>query len=387
LRRLTLAVTLALVATALPPYRLTAVSAAQLPDPIPLAQGQPGVPRYVADASWPKPLPGNWILGQVSGIWVDVRDHVWVLHRPGTLTERESGALQRPPLSACCTPAPSVLEFDPEGSVVRAWGGPGHGAFWPRSEHTLYVDHEGHVWIASNGRTDQVVQKYTADGVLLLQLGKPGETGGSNDTLLLGQPAGITVDPVANEVYVADGYGNRRVIVFDATTGRYRRHWGAYGNRPEDGDLGPYDPAAPPARQFRTPVHGVRIDADGLVYVADRTNNRIQVFRKGGEFVREAFIAPATLGVGTVGGAVWDIAFTRDPAQRYVLVPDGTGLKVRILERPSLTVVGEFGRGGRAPGHFGWVHNVTIDSRGNVYTAEVDIYKRIQKFRPDGTFP
>jgi DNA-binding beta-propeller fold protein YncE len=317
---------------------------------------------------------------------VDSRDHVWVLHRPRTLTERESGAVHVPPLSECCKAAPAVLEFDLRGNVVRAWGGPGYGAFWPSSEHTIYVDHQDNVWIGSNGRNDQVVQKYSPDGTLLLQLGQPGKTGGSNDTLLLGRPAGITVDPGANEVYLADGYGNRRIIVFDAATGRYKRHWGAYGRRPSDEDLGPYDPAAPPAPQFREPVHGVRIDRDGLVYVADRTNNRIQVFRKSGEFVREVFIAKETLGVGSIGGAVWDLAFSRDPEERYLFVPDGTGQKVRILARVSLAVVAEFGRGGRAPGHFGWVHNVAVDSRGNVYTSEVDIYKRIQKFTPNGVF-
>jgi len=379
LRRATRAAVVVAVMSASP-------AAAQLPSPAPLATGQPGAPRYVADPSWPRPLPGKWILGQVSGIAVDPRDHVWVLHRSRTLTEREAGAVQQPPLSECCVPAPSVLELDPDGNVVRAWGGPGYGAFWPSSEHTIYVDYQGSVWIGSNGRSDQVVQKYTPDGTLLLQIGRPGETGGSNDTLLLGQPAGITVDSAANEVYVADGYGNRRVIVFDATTGRYKRHWGAYGGRPSDEDLGAYDPAAPPARQFRSPVHGVRLDRDGLVYVADRTNDRIQVFRTSGEFVREAFVAPATIGVGNVGGSVWDIAFSRDPEQRYVFVPDGTGLKVRVLARATLAPVAEFGRGGRGPGHFGWVHNLAVDSRGNVYTSEVDIYKRIQKFRPEGVF-
>ncbi|HET7038827.1 MAG TPA: two-component regulator propeller domain-containing protein [Gemmatimonadales bacterium] len=357
-------------------------AAAQLPEPFPLASGRPGAPRYVADPSWPRPLPGKWILGQVSGIWVDRRDHVWVLHRPRTLTEREVGAVQQPALSECCTPAPAVLELDPDGNVVRAWGGPGHGAFWPSSEHTIYVDHQGNVWIGSNGRNDQVVQKYTPDGMLLLQLGRPGQTGGSNDTLLLGQPAGIVVDSADNEVYVADGYGNRRVIVFDAITGRYRRHWGAYGARPSDEDLGPYDPSAPPARQFRSPVHGVRIDRDGLVYVADRVNDRIQVFRKSGEFVKEVSLAPATRAMGSV----WDLTLSTDPAQRYLFVPDGTNQKVWVLARATLAPVAEFGRGGRAPGHFGWVHNLAVDSRGNVYTSEVDIYKRIQKFRPDGVF-
>ncbi|HEX9893515.1 MAG TPA: hypothetical protein VGA78_06305 [Gemmatimonadales bacterium] len=370
-------------------FLLPVLGSAQLPPPAPLAKGERGVPGYEVDPSWPRPLPGKWILGQVSGIWVDSRDHVWVLHRPRTLTPREAGAVQTPPISECCIPAPSVLQFDPEGNVVRAWGGPGHGDFWPGSEHTIYVDHQDNVWIGSSARTDHVVQKYSPDGKLLLQIGQPGQTAGSNDTTLLGGPAGITVDPAANEVYIADGYVNRRVIVFDAATGRYRRHWGAYGKRPDDASLPLYDPAAPPSPQFRSAdprvvaVHAVRIDQDGLVYVADRGNNRIQVFRKNGEFVKEAFLARETLAMGSV----WDITFSRDPEQRWVFVPDGTNQKVWILRRSDLRVAGEFGRGGRNAGYFGWVHNLTIDSRGNIYTSEVDIYKRVQKFRPAGSLP
>jgi DNA-binding beta-propeller fold protein YncE len=333
-------------------------------------------PQFEVDPWWPKPLPNNWILGQVSGIAVDSRDHVWILHRPRTLTVREAGAVQTPPISQCCVPAPPVIELDPQGNVVRSWGGPGRGHHWPESEHTIHVDPKGNVWVGSNGRNDQVVLKFSPDGTLLLQIGQPGKTGGSNDTTLLGQPAGIHVDTEANEVYVADGYGNRRVIVFDAETGRYKRHWGAYGRRPDDGDLGPYDPKAPRAQQFRSPVHAVRIARDGLVYVADRVNNRIQVFRKNGEFVKEASLAPETLAMGSV----WDIALSHDPAQTYVYVPDGTNQKVWILRRSDLSTVGEFGRGGRNAGQFGWVHNLAVDSRGNVYTSEVDIYKRVQKF-------
>jgi DNA-binding beta-propeller fold protein YncE len=269
-----------------------------------------------------------------------------------------------------------VIELDQQGSVVRSWGGPGRGYHWPESEHTIHVDHKGNVWIGSNDRKDQVVLKFSPDGNLLLQIGQPGKTGGSNDTTLLGQPAGIHVDARANEVYIADGYGNRRVIVFDAETGRYKRHWGAYGKRPADDSLGRYDPKAPRAQQFRSPVHAVRIARDGLVYVADRVNNRIQVFRKSGEFVKEATLAPETLAMGSV----WDIALSHDPAQTYLYVPDGTNQKVWILRRSDLSVVGEFGRGGRNAGQFGWVHNLAVDSRGNVYTSEVDIYKRVQKF-------
>ncbi|MDQ3996869.1 MAG: hypothetical protein M3303_07590 [Gemmatimonadota bacterium] len=334
------------------------------------------VPQFEVDPWWPKPLPNNWILGQVSGIAIDSRDHVWIVHRPRTLTVREAGAVQTPPISQCCVPAPPVLEFDAQGNVVRSWGGPGRGHHWPESEHTIHVDDRDNVWIGSNGRNDQVVLKFSPEGNLRLQIGQPGKTAGSNDTTLLGQPAGIHVDPEANEVYIADGYGNRRIIVFDAATGRYKRHWGAYGRRPDDGDLGPYDPKAARAQQFRSPVHAVRIARDGLVYVADRVNNRIQVFRKNGEFVKEATLAPETLAMGSV----WDLALSHDRAQAYLYVPDGTNQKVWILRRDDLSVVGEFGRGGRNAGYFGWVHNLAVDSRGNVYTSEVDIYKRVQKF-------
>jgi DNA-binding beta-propeller fold protein YncE len=337
---------------------------------------QSAVPQFEVDPWWPKPLPNNWILGQVSGIAVDARDHVWILHRPRTLTAREAGAVQTPPISQCCVPAPPVIELDPQGNVARSWGGPGRGHHWPESEHTIHVDQKGNVWIGSNGRNDQVVLKFSPEGNLLLQIGQPGKTGGSNDTTLLGQPAGIHVDAAANEVYLADGYGNRRVIVFDAETGRYKRHWGAYGRRPDDGDLGPYDPKVPRAQQFRSPVHAVRIARDGFVYVADRVNDRIQVFRKDGGFVKEATLAPETLAMGSV----WDIALSHDPAQTYLYVPDGTNQKVWILRRSDLSVAGEFGRGGRNAGQFGWVHNLAVDSRGNVYTSEVDIYKRVQKF-------
>lgn len=339
------------------------------------------VPAFEVDASWPAPLPDDWILGQVSGVAVDVDDNVWIVHRPGTLTELEAGAVQDPPLSDCCVPAPPVIQFDPAGNVLRAWGGPGEGYDWPVNEHGIFVDHADNVWIGGNLRGSNQVLKFTADGEFLMQIGEAGVGGGSNDTTHLDQPADIFVDAEANEVYIADGYGNRRVIVFDATTGEYRRHWGAYGERPEDVELGPYDPDAPPSRHFLGPVHGLQITGDGLVYVADRRNNRIQVFRKDGTFVREAFVAPRTLSMGSV----WDLDVSPDAGERWLYVPDGTGMRVRILDRETMEVVGSFGRGGRQAGQFEWLHNVAVDSRGNIYTSEVNTGKRVQKFtRVDG---
>lgn len=339
---------------------------------------------FQVDAAFPRDLPNDWIVGQVTGIAVDDRDHVWIVHRPGSLTPRELGLAADPPTGICCVAAPPVIEFDPDGNVVRAWGGPGDGYDWPETgmgvgEHGIHVDHTGHVWIGSGpGGTMTQVLKFTRDGEFVLQIGVAGQTGGSNDTSLLGGPAAIEVDPERNEVYIADGYVNRRVIVFDAETGEYRRHWGAYGNTPDDGPLGAYRPGETPAQQFRGPVHGVTISRDGEVFVADRRSNRVQVFTRDGEFLREGFIQPGTLSMGSV----WDVALSRDPDQRWLFVPDGTNYTVWVLDRQTLEVVSRFGRQGRNAGQFQWVHNLAIDSRGNVYTSEVDTGKRVQRFVP-----
>jgi DNA-binding beta-propeller fold protein YncE len=336
------------------------------------------VPTFEVDPFWPRTLPNRWILGQVAGVAVDARDHVWIVHRPGRLTPQEIGAALTPPTAECCIPAPPVIELDADGNVVQAWGGPDTHAPWPEAEHGIYVDAEDHVWIGSSGEGDQVILKFTRDGERLLQIGELGNTGGSGDTTLLGRPADIAMDVVAKEVYVADGYGNRRIIVFDSETGEYRRHWGAYGEPPDDTELGAYDPAAPPARSFRSPVHAVALSADGRVYVADRVNDRIQVFGKDGTFLQEAFIRPATLSMGSA----WDMAFSPDPEQAWLYLTDGTNNKVWILRRDSLEVVGEFGRNGRYAGEFHWVHSLAVDSRGNLYTGEVDTGQRVQKFQP-----
>ena len=335
--------------------------------------GQAGgdAPRFRVDPFWARELPGDWMLGQVSGIDVDADDNVWVLHRPGTLDARQRGEE-----GMCCVPAPPVIVLDPDGAVVRSWGGPGDGYQWPESEHGIHVDHRGHVWIGGNGPGDAHVLKFTADGGFLLQIGRAGRSGGSNDTANLGRPAGIRVDPEANEVYVADGYGNRRVIVFDADTGEYRRHWGAYGERPDDRPLPAYDPGAAPVRHFRSPVHDVAISRDGLVYVADRTNDRVQVFDRQGAFVTEAFVRPATLGSGSASG----VTLSEDPGQRWLFVPDGTNNVVWILDRATLEVRSRFGRLGKNAGQFYRLHNLAVDSRGNLYTTEVNVGQRVQKF-------
>ena len=273
-------------------------------------------------------------------------------------------------------PAPPVIEFSASGSVLRSWGGPGDGFEWPENEHGIHVDYEGHVWIGGNGPSDAHILKFTADGEFLLQIGRAGQGVGSNDTENLGRPAAIEVDPHTSEVYVADGYRNRRLVVFDATTGQYKRHWGAYGEQPIDLDPGPYTPASAPALQFGTPVHDVTLANDGLVYVADRTNNRLQVFQKDGTFQTEAFVRPARFGSGSVSALV----LSDDSEQRWLFIADGTNNVIWVVERQSLEVLSHFGRLGKNAGQFYRLHNLDIDSKGNLYTTEVNAGQRVQKF-------
>jgi DNA-binding beta-propeller fold protein YncE len=317
---------------------------------------------------------------------VDGQDHVWIVHRgASTLDARTELVVTTPSGRAegCCPAAPPVLEFDPAGNLVGHWGGPGEGYEWPGSNHGITVDHKDNVWIGGNDRKDAHVVKFTKGGKFLMQFGRQGSSRGSNDTETFGRVAKIFVDPGANEAYLADGYGNRRVAVIDADTGKFKRYWGAYGNKPDDTDLGKYDPAAPPAQQFRTPVHCAELASDGLVYVCDRANDRIQVFQKDGKFVKEAFIAKETLG----DGSVWDIAFSKDPQQKYLYLADGRNEKVYILERESLKVLTAFGDGGRQPGQFFGVHSIATDSKGNIYTTETYEGKRLQKFVYRGLRP
>ena len=332
-----------------------------------------GGPRYAVDATWPKPLPNNWILGQVAGIATSADGSIWMVHRPLTLTDDERGSTLEPKRSKCCSAAPPVLQFDRQGNLLRSWGGKGDGYDWPANEHGVYVDPAGDVWIGGNALTDHMLLKFTSSGKFLMQIGKPGQSKGSNATDQLGRPAHMELDAAANELYVADGYGNRRVIVFDAASGAYKRHWGAYGKRPDDAKIADYNPESP---QFGNPVHCVRITRDQLVYVCDRMNNRIQVFKKSGEFVRQFVYEPATRG----SGSVWDLVPSEDPSQRYLLVADGTNNEVRITLRETGEVIGSFGRPGRQAGDFHWVHNIAVDAQGSVYTAEVDTGKRAQRF-------
>jgi len=347
--------------------------------------GAPGVaPRFEVDPFWPKPLPNHWILGSTIGVSVDSRDHVWIIHRQQSLNARtEASAGQNTPTGTCCMPAPNVIELDAAGNVAGSWGGPGAGYDWPTSNHGITVDHMDNIWIGGNDVKDAHVLKFSRSGQFLLQLGKPEQNQGSLDPVNFWRVAKISIDAEANEAYVADGYGNKRVVVLDATTGERKRFWGAYGRPPDDTDLGVYDPAAPPAQQFRNPVHCAEPSRDGFVYVCDRVNDRIQVFRKDGTFVSELRVAPETRGAGSV----WDIAFSHDPGQAYIYLADGLNERVYIIHRESMQVLTSFGDGGRQPGQFFGVHSIAVDSQGNIYTTETYEGKRIQKFVYRGLAP
>jgi DNA-binding beta-propeller fold protein YncE len=334
----------------------------------------PATTPFQYDPLWPKELPHNYLIGMVIGVAVDSRDHIWAIHRPASISPGEAGAAATPRTAECCVPAPPVLEFDMEGNLVNQWGGPGAGYDWPMSEHGIFVDHMDNVWIGGNGEKDGMVLKFTREGKFLMQIGQTGQPMSSNSTTNLGRAADIFVDAEANEVYIADGYLNRRVIVFDANTGEYKRHWGAYGKPPFDGELAPYDPKVTP-ETFSAIVHCVVISNDDLVYVCDRANHRVQVFQKDGTFVKEGFIGRELL-----GASVWDLDFSKDAAQSEFYNADGGNHRMEIVNRDTLQQTGQFGRRGRMGGNFESPHSVAVDSRGNLYIGETLAGRRIQRF-------
>jgi DNA-binding beta-propeller fold protein YncE len=364
--------------------------------------GDGGVPSYGAVA-WPT-LPNDWVLGLASGVATDAADHIWVVHRPRTVVDADATRA-----------APAVLEFDAAGSYVQGWGGPDYVAStefeWPDTEHGIHVDTEGSVWITGSGNGDHQILKFTRDGRFLLQIGKRGASAGNSDTANLNQAADVYVHPETNEAFVADGYGNRRIIVFDATTGAFRRMWGAYGNPPADPAPGEteFDP-----RHFNL-VHGVRISRDGLVYVSDRGGMRLQVFTTDGEFLYEkpmgrypdpdpavmsaragdtSFGVPTTELIEATARAhqsVSKTAFSSDPAQRWLFVNERSTHSLVVLDRRTLQELTRFGQHGDEIGEMYILHDMTADSQGNLYTVEVNniggTRKRTQKWVLAGVSP
>ena len=328
----------------------------------------------------------------------------------------KSHATTNPPIAQCCAPAPPVLEFDQDGNLIGHWGGQAQGYDWPDSNHGITVDYKGNVWIGGNGRgrrlaaragrrappaakrsldesqtggiqgyfNDSMVLKFTQDGKFLMQIGKPGQSKGSNDIENLRLPAKTFVDQKTNEVYVADGYGNHRVIVYDADTGKYKRHWGAYGHKPDDASLGHYNPNAPPAQQFRNPVHCAELSVDRLLYVCDRANDRIQVFKPDGTFVKEMFINKETLGIRLgVGHRVLEgcAAEVHLPGRwRERQGPHSRSRLARDADDASA-------KAAASPAQFYGVHSIATDSKGNIYTTETYRGQRVQKFVYKGMAP
>ena len=368
-------------------------------------QGAKQAPIFEVDPLWPKPLPNHWVTGSTIGLAVDAQDNVWTIHRPNTVEDnfkaadikvgdargRDDEAQPGAPgsqvkgsrsIGKCCAVAPPVLVYDQAGNMVKSWGGPGPGYDWPDSNHGITIDSKGNIWLAGNGQKDTQVLKFSGAGTFLFQIGKHGVHNGSNDVENFWQPTKMWEDKAAGEMYISDGYGNRRVIVFDAETGKYKRHWGAYGNKPSDEKMPAYSPDGPPSKQFST-VHCVIVSNDGFVYVCDRVNDRIQVFRKDGTFVKEAFIDTHTFR----SGSVWDMTFSRDPQQTYIYQANGVDQKINILLRSTLEVLTSFGDGGRGPGQFFGVHNLATDSKGNLYTTETYTGARLQRFLFKGVGP
>jgi DNA-binding beta-propeller fold protein YncE len=343
------------------------------------AQSALRAPEFVVDPSWPA-IPNGWVLGEVTSIAVDRNDDVWVLHVPQSIPEeRRANA------------APPVLKFDSDGNLLASWGGPDSGE-WLGREHGIFVDDEDFVWLGGRagwpranppGNSDDMIMKFTADGELVLSIGRRGASTGNRDTENVHQATDVFVDTEANEVYVADGYGNKRVIVFDSQSGAFKRMWGAFGNPPPD-TFAPNVPTPQPQTTPEGPAefglpHAIKVSRDGIVYVADRINNRIQLFTREGEFLRQVRVANDDSDAVPVPAG---FAFSPDPEQRFLYVVDSGPMRIVIFDRHTMTQIGAVGRRGSAPGEFDIVHHMAVDSKGNLYTAEIVNNRRAQKFAP-----
>jgi|HubBroStandDraft_1064217.scaffolds.fasta_scaffold09040_5 NHL repeat len=390
-------------------------SAAPLVYPAP---GSVGSPSFGIAPQWPAELPNNWIIGQVGGLSVDKWNDIWVYQRPESDTVDELWAAQSPQAADCCIPAPPVLEFNGQGQLINAWG-PVEGADCPscnspqptnynyvKTEHGIFADDNGFVWITGNGSGDRQILKFTRNGQFLMQIGTPGTTCSNLDQLDVCKASQFYVDVPNNELYVSDGYGNHRVVVFNATTGVFKRAWGAFGVTATSGAVttgwGAIPPLAAtypattytagnPSYYFNNPVHCVTKDpVTGYVWVCDRVNDRLQVFTPAGKYLGQCYFAQSTLNPGSV----WDLKFWPRGTDQILLMADGTNQVVReFLPQFSATsgtttpanacpMVGQFGHNGRNAGFFHWVHVADVDSFGNYYEGEVDTGKRVQKFVP-----
>jgi DNA-binding beta-propeller fold protein YncE len=330
-------------------------------------RGQVSSSKFEVDPTWPKPLPDKWVTGQVSGVCVDARDHVFIVNR-NNMTDKEAEVAQQ---------APPFIEFDPDGTVVNSFGD------WkvvPNTTHGCFIDYQNNLWTAGNG--DGIIQKYSHDGKLELQIGKRGVIDTSDATLKgralnsshtqFFMPSGVAVDSSNGDVYVSDGYGNSRIAVFDRD-GKFLRQWGHQGTKAEaDAGVG---------GAFMQVVHCVNIGNDGLVYVCDRQGDRVQVFDKMGNFKSNIWIRRGNGSFPDNWGTTWWIGFSPDREQKFMYVADGGDEQVKILDHSTGQVLSSFGRPGHQAGEFTHCHTLAVDSKGNVYVAETDWGRRVQRFR------
>jgi Lactonase, 7-bladed beta-propeller len=343
-----------------------------------VAQSPLKAPRFEVDRNWPQ-IPNNWVLGEVTSISVDRNDRIWVLHVPQSIPEAQRA-----------NAAPPVLQFDAAGKLLNSWGGPGAGTPWPGREHGIFVDSNDFIWIGGRagwprqttpGVSDDMIMKFTMSGKFVMQIGHSGQGKGGLDTENVRQATDVFVDTATKEVFVADGYGNKRVIVFDSETGAFKRMWGAFGNPPPAtmaaNAAGPQPqttPDGPP--EFGRP-HAIKISRDGIVYVADRINNRIQLFTREGKFLRQVRV---TNDANTTVPVPAGFAFSPDDKQQFLYVVDSGPMRVVIFDRATMTQIGVIGMKGSGAGEFDIVHHMAADSKGNLYTGEIVNNRRAQKF-------
>ncbi len=325
-------------------------------------------PRFEVDPTWPKPLPEGWVFARLGGVCVDAHDHIAVVDRRDITAEEAETS----------RPAPPITLFDAAGDVIASFGDP-HVV--PQSIHGCFFDRENNVWVGGNG--DGIIQKYSHDGKLLLQIGKRGlfdtsdgaRTGPANNSSheQFFLPAGIAIDPANGDIYVADGYGNRRVAVFDKT-GKFLRQWGRQATAEETRAGAP--------GVFSQLVHCIAMGNNGLLYVCDRQGDRVQVFDKAGKFQRNIWIRTGTPTLPDPRGTAWWVAFSRDPEQKFLYVMNGRNEQVHILDHASGRILASFGRPGHQLGNFIHGHAIALDSKGNLYVAETDWGRRVQRFKP-----
>ena len=358
------------------------------------AQGPAAPPKYRFDPSWPKlPYPHNWAIKSFGGIFIDKNDNIWVLSRPEQIPKADLIAELKVPEATCCFTGPAVIEFSPKGDILQAWGGQGYVPGWPQQEQGIVVDGKGHVWIGG-AKAGDTLMEFTADGMLVRDFGHRGPTpppkaprqkeDNQQTALLMGGEPAEAIDDAAHEIYVTDGYLNKRVLVFDIDTGAFKRGWGGYGKPLAEisNDPAPdYIANQAPSKEFMGPIHGIKISNDGLVYVSDRGADRVQVFTKQGKFVQEIFIDPQTIGHGSVDS----VAFSGDPGQKYLYAASFQNSNVEIYDRKTGKLLDSFGSHGTNGGQFTNLHIAAVDSHGNVYAGEVGDASRIQKFTPVAT--